>query len=68
MCKMVRSTKHYSPNHFLEVLPESITSSTPARKGSIDGTWLARIPISPVSAAIFTCTTSVEVKMASKRC
>jgi hypothetical protein len=40
-----------------------MTSTTPGRRGSMDGTWLARIPMSPVAAQMFTWTTSVEVKM-----
>lgn len=49
-----------SPNHFFEP-PDSTTSTTPGRRGSIEGTWFARIPMSPVAAAMFTCTTSVEL-------
>ena len=56
--------KQDAPNHFFDALPASITSTTPGRRGSIVGAWLARIPISPVAAARFTCTTSVDVKMA----
>lgn len=52
-----------APNHFW--LPESsTTSTTPGRKGSIEGTWLDKIPISPDSAGMFTWTTSWELKMA----
>lgn len=55
---------HYTPNHFLDVFPDSITSTTPGRRGSIEGTWFARIPMSPEAAEMFTWTTSAEVKMA----
>jgi hypothetical protein len=53
-----------SPNHFFEAPALSITSTRPGRSGSIDGTWFARIPMSPVAADRLTCTTSVEVKIA----
>ena len=53
-----------SPNHFFEEPALSITSTRPGRSGSIDGTWFARIPMSPVAADRLTCTTSVEVKIA----
>ena len=54
----------HAPNHFFDALLASMTSTTPGRRGSIVGAWLARIPMSPVAAARFTCTTSVEVKIA----
>ena len=53
-----------SPNHFFDAFPESIISTTPGRRGSMDGTWLARIPMSPVAAGTLTWTTSAEVKIA----
>lgn len=54
-------TNYDVPNHFFEALPDSITSTTPGRSGSIDGTWLARIPMLPVLAAMFTWETSVDL-------
>lgn len=45
---------NYLLNHFFEALLDSMTSTTPGRKGSIDGTWFARIPMSPVAAETFT--------------
>ena len=54
----------FSPNHFFVVLPDSITSTTPGRIGSIEGTWLARMPMSPVAAEMLTWVTSAEVKIA----
>lgn len=45
------------PKNFCVPL-DSIISTTPGRKGSIDGTWLERIPMSPDSAGMFTWTTS----------
>jgi len=56
-----------SPNHFFEEPALSTTSTTPGRSASIDGTWFARIPMSPVAADKLTCTTSVEVKIAYER-
>jgi hypothetical protein len=53
-----------SPNHFLDEPALSITSTGPGRSGSIDGTWFARIPMSPVAPERLTCTTSVEVNIA----
>lgn len=53
-----------SPNHFLDEPALSITSTRPGRSGSMDGTWFARIPMSPVAAERLTCTTSVEVNIA----
>jgi uncharacterized membrane protein YfbV (UPF0208 family) len=53
-----------TPNHFLEAFPDSMTSIIPGRRASIEGTWFARIPMSPVAAATFTWTTSAEVKIA----
>jgi hypothetical protein len=58
--------KYHSLNHFFDALLDSITSTTPGRKGSIDGTWFANIPMSPEAAEMFTWTTSVEVKIALK--
>lgn len=29
---------YYSPNHFFEAFPDSMTSTTPGRSGSIEGT------------------------------
>jgi len=54
----------HSPNHFFEAFPDSMTSTTPGRRGSIEGTWLARMPMSPVAAAMLTWVTSAEVKIA----
>ena len=56
--------KKNAPNHFFDELPASTTSRTPGRRGSIAGEWLARMPMSPVAAAMFTWTTSADVKMA----
>lgn len=61
-CKRARI--HHSPNHFFDWLLPSMTSTTPGRRGSIVGAWLARIPMSPDAAARFTWTTSAEVKIA----
>ena len=54
----------HAPKNFFDALAESMTSTTPGRRASMLGTWLARIPMSPVAAARFTCTTSADVKMA----
>jgi hypothetical protein len=59
-----KKKEELSPNHFFEEPALSMTSTRPARSGSIDGTWFARIPMSPVAADRLTCTTSVEVKIA----
>ena len=53
-----------TPNHFFEVFPDSMTSIIPGRRASMEGTWFARIPMSPVAAATFTWTTSLEEKIA----
>ena len=47
------------PKYFLDPL-DSTTSINPGRKASTLGTWFARIPMSPVAAAIFTCTASTD--------
>jgi hypothetical protein len=60
----VRNNACFSPNCFFETLPDSMTSTTPGRRGSIEGTWLARIPMSPVAAAMLTWVASAEVKIA----
>lgn len=44
-----------APNHFLDWPPEdSITSSTPGFSDSMLGTWFARMPMSPLVAAMLT--------------
>lgn len=58
-----KSKKKDAPNHFFDALPCSSTSTTPARRGSIVGTWFARIPMSPVAAGTFTWMTSAELKI-----
>ena len=58
-----KSRKKDAPNHFFDALPCSSTSTTPARRGSIVGTWFARIPMSPVAAGTFTWMTSAELKI-----
>ena len=60
----MRNNACFSPNRFFEALPDSMTSTTPGRRGSIEGTWLARISMSPVAAAMLTWVTSAEVKVA----
>ena len=49
------------PKNFFAVPFDSITSTRPGRIASMDGTWLARMPMSPVSAGMFTCVTSADV-------
>lgn len=68
------SCKHHNvieidhvPNHFFEPLADSMTSTIPARRGSMVATWFARIPISPVAAHTFTWVTSADVKMAYRK-
>jgi hypothetical protein len=52
----------YVRKNFLLPL-SSMISTTPALSCSIDGTWLARTPISPDSAGMLTWTASADLKM-----
>ena len=47
----------------LILLWNQVTSTTLGYSGSIEGTCLVRMPMSPVAAAILTWVTSVEVKI-----
>lgn len=56
--KVGKAGCRYVLKNFLDVPADSITSSNPGRNGSMDGAWLARMPMSPVAAAMLTWTTS----------
>jgi hypothetical protein len=53
------------PKNFLVVVA-SMTSTTPGRSCSMEGTWLARIPISPETAAMLTWVTETSLKRVYK--